>query len=75
MELANFLDDINQTVHNSGHTHSGYHRQAQLMLQDLYEEQEITQHMNIVGSVNPLNESKAAPAGSKSHHLIRLILY
>lgn len=60
-----FVDKINASVQSTTSDHPGFHRQRQLILEDLVAGQEITQHMNIVGSVNPLNESALPPPGSQ----------
>lgn len=75
--LASLLQNVSLAVSDA---ESVYDKQLQLILHDLKEGQEITQHMNIVGSVNPLNESAYAPKGSKSYpqptaHVILVLLH
>lgn len=62
--LHAFLKNLSVSVDGNKTDQTVYDDQSKLILRDLYEGQEITQHMNIVGSVNPLNESALAPPGS-----------
>lgn len=57
-QLAEFLNNISISIQSNNDS------QSKLILEDLFDGQEISQLMNIVGSVNPLNENAAAPAGS-----------
>jgi choline dehydrogenase len=59
-EIAAFLQNISQAVAGQSWT-PGFDLQSQLILNDLNEGQEMVQHMNVVGGMNPDNETGTAP--------------
>ena len=68
-QLESFLANISFSVFEHPRSHPGYSQQDELMLKDLYNGQEVTQHLNIVGSVNPLVQDAADTAVPPPHSM------